>query len=132
MGATLNRFARKHCIRLKNAVFYAHHGVTSAESELGNRYEVDVELYLDLQPAGQSDELASTIDYEAVYQEVKAIMLSKNVDLLETLAKKMAESFVEQYAKLESVCVSVRKHNPPIGGLCDYAEINYSLSSKSQ
>ena len=131
MSEFFNCFEKKHCVRLKNAVFYAHHGVSQAESEVGNRYAVDAELYLDLSNAGQTGELSQTIDYGTVYARIKEVMLSENRVLLEAIAHHLAESFMADFAQLEGVRLFIRKHNPPVGGVCDYAEIEYSLSRKS-
>ncbi|ACF12728.1 dihydroneopterin aldolase [Chloroherpeton thalassium ATCC 35110] len=131
MDDLLNRFEKKHCIRLKNAIFYAHHGVSEAESEVGNRYAVDAELYLDLSQSGQTDDLSHTIDYGTVYSRIKDMVLSSRFSLLESIAHRLAASLMAEFTQLESVRIFVRKYNPPIGGICDYAEIEYWLSQKT-
>jgi 7,8-dihydroneopterin aldolase/epimerase/oxygenase len=49
-------------ILLESMIFYGNHGTLPAERELGQPFVVDVELHLDLQPAGLSDDLAQTVD----------------------------------------------------------------------
>ncbi len=58
-------------IRIKNAVFYAYHGVMSDEQNLGGKFEVDVDLYCNLQEAEETDSLMRTVDYAKVYQKMK-------------------------------------------------------------
>ena len=61
-------------IRLHNMVFYAYHGVYGAERELGQRFEVDVELETDLQAAGRADDIDLAVDYQNVYTLVRDIV----------------------------------------------------------
>ncbi|MBQ5859916.1 MAG: dihydroneopterin aldolase, partial [Selenomonadales bacterium] len=58
-------------ILLRNLMFYGYHGVYEAERELGQKFYLDIELAADLEKAGYSDDLMDTIDYTAVYREVK-------------------------------------------------------------
>jgi dihydroneopterin aldolase len=51
-------------ILLTDMVFHSHHGTLPAENELGQPFVVSVELHLDLRPAGTSDDLTKTVDYD--------------------------------------------------------------------
>ena len=53
-------------------------------------FEVDVELVLDLAPAGATDDLARTVDYGAVSRATRAVVEGPHVGLLETLAEAIA------------------------------------------
>ena len=53
-------------ILIEDVRFYAHHGVTPAEQEVGTWFGVDVELGFDLASAAASDDLAATVDYGLV------------------------------------------------------------------
>jgi len=48
--------------------FYGYHGTLAAEQELGQRFILDIELALDLRRAGETDDLAATVNYAAVYR----------------------------------------------------------------
>ena len=74
-------------IRLLNMAFYAHHGVTAAERELGQILEVDVEISLDLHRAAVSDDLSQTIDYGEIYGLVEEGVVEGEFSLLEALAR---------------------------------------------
>ena len=52
---------------LEGMSFYGYHGETEAERTLGNRFYVDVEVRMDLSKAGQSDEIADTLDYSRAF-----------------------------------------------------------------
>ena len=66
--------------------FQATHGVHPREKVEPQRFEVDVELVLDLAPAGHTDELAETVDYAAVYETTRRILASPSRNLIESLA----------------------------------------------
>ena len=55
-------------IILKGMQFYGFHGVNPEERTLGQTYVVDLEVELDLQPAGRSDNLEDTISYTQLYR----------------------------------------------------------------
>ena len=50
------------------------HGVLPEEQERPQPFEVDLELLVDLAPAGASDELADTVDYGAVCEAVRRVV----------------------------------------------------------
>lgn len=110
------------CIRIVNMTFYGHHGVQESERELGGRFAIDVELYLDLAAAGQSDDLAQTVDYKAVYDLVRGIEGGQRYQLLEALAHDVAEALLANFI-VEEVVVRARKQSVPLGGLIDHTEV---------
>lgn len=112
-------------VRLINAVFYAHHGVMQEEHRIGGRYEVDVSVDLDFESAAVDDDLNQTVNYEKVYAFVRELITENNFYLIEKLAYRIANKVVEFYPSIESVEVTVRKPNPPVGGPCDRAEAVY-------
>ncbi|MFQ5572609.1 MAG: dihydroneopterin aldolase [Rhodothermales bacterium] len=115
-------------VRLINAVFYAHHGVMQEEHRIGGRYEVDVAMDLDFEEAAQEDNLAKTVDYEKVYQLVQELVTKNRFYLIERLAYLIACKVLEVYDFVVAIEVTVRKHNPPVGGTCDHAEAIYRTS----
>ena len=54
-------------IILSGMVFYGFHGMSEAEQELGQRFDVDLVVRLDLSKAGASDMLEDTISYTHLY-----------------------------------------------------------------
>lgn len=93
--------------------FYGHHGATEAEQNLGQRFLVDVELTLDLRPAGSSDDLTQTVDYADVVKRVSAIGRTRRFRLLEALAEATAAEILEQ-ERVEEVRVRLVKCAPPL------------------
>lgn len=114
-------------VRLVNAVFYAHHGVMQEEHRIGGRFEVDVAMGLDVDAAAQDDDLARTVDYERVYTLVRDVVTGNSSYLIERLAYRIAHAVMEAFPAVQQTEVTVRKPNPPVGGPCDRAEVNYRL-----
>jgi dihydroneopterin aldolase len=109
-------------IRIQNMSFYGYHGVAATERDLGGRFQVDVELGLDLRAAGESDALEDTVDYKAIYDLVARIQDSNRFRLLEAFAHAIAEGIVDGF-EVDEVTVRVRKASVPLGGLIDHAEV---------
>ena len=100
-------------IVLNRMEFYGYHGVHPAENQLGQRYDVDLELNLDLEPAALADDISLTVNYAEVYETLKAIVEGKPYALIETVAEQIATVLLDSYTKLDSVMVRVIKLNPP-------------------
>lgn len=101
--------ALKDRILLEGMIFHGNHGTLPAERELGQPFVVDVELYLDLQPAGLSDDLAHTVDYSEVHLRAKSIVEGPPVNLTEAVAERIALTILEDHPLVEAVRVKVAK-----------------------
>jgi len=95
--------------------FYAYHGVFEEENRLGQKFEVDIELFLSLEKAGKSDCLEDTVNYAKVYQVTKEFVMGTPKKLLESLAENIASEIMKSFS-VEGVKVRVRKLQPPIPG----------------
>jgi len=102
---------------LRNLPFYAHHGVHEAERELGQRFVVDVDWWLDTRPAAWADDEALTVSYQQVYEHVAAVAGDDPVHLIETLAERIATRLLDHFALLEQVRVVVHKPGAPVTGV---------------
>jgi dihydroneopterin aldolase len=103
-------------ILLEGMVFYGRHGTLPAERELGQPFVVDVELRLDLRPAGLSDDLAQTVDYGEVHRRAREIVEGEPVNLTETVAERIAATILRDYPALEAVRVKVAKPHVRLDG----------------
>ena len=85
------------------------HGVLPHETELGQVFVVDLELVLDLAPAGRSDDLDTTVDYGSLAGRVAEVVGGRPRKLLEALAEDLAQLVLTD----ERVCqVRVRVTKP--------------------
>jgi dihydroneopterin aldolase len=109
-------------VSLQNIRLYGYHGATSNERELGQRFEVDVELTADLSDAVEHDEMKRTINYEEVFRLVEAEVVHERYHLLETLADRLAHDIVAKFGALE-VLVRIRKPSVPIAGAIDHVQV---------
>jgi 7,8-dihydroneopterin aldolase/epimerase/oxygenase len=98
-------------ILLEGLIFHGRHGTLPAERELGQPFVVDIELRLDLQPAGLSDDLTHTVDYSEVHRQAKEIVEGPPLSLTETLAERIAGTVLNNFPTVEEVRVKVAKPN---------------------
>jgi 7,8-dihydroneopterin aldolase/epimerase/oxygenase len=110
-------------IVLAGMVFQARHGVLEWEKSTAQRFEVDVELGLDVQPAGLDDDLAKTVDYRDVYRAVRQIVESTTYNLLEALAEAIAHQILAEQALVDEVVIRVRKPEVRLDGPLDYTGV---------
>lgn len=103
-------------IILNKLQFYSYHGLFQEEKTLGQRFIVDLELYLPLQKAGTSDEMTDSIDYGNVYEHVKEVMESTRKNLIEAVAEEIAATLFDAFSLICACRVKVTKPDPPIHG----------------
>jgi 7,8-dihydroneopterin aldolase/epimerase/oxygenase len=90
-----------------------HHGVFPAERRDGQDFVVDVALELDVARAAGSDELADTVDYGVLAQGLARVVEGEPVNLLETLAERLAAVCLADQRVLAAT-VTVHKPQAPI------------------
>lgn len=115
-------------IVIHNMLFYGYHGVFEAERELGQKFEVDVELHLDLRTAALTDDIESTLNYVEVYTMVKEIVEEREFRLIETLAENIAQQILSAF-DVKEVVVRVRKPSVAMGGPVGCVEVEITRSS---
>jgi len=98
------------------------HGVLPEEQTRAQPFGVDLELEVDLGPAGASDDLADTIDYAAVVAVTVRIVETERFQLLERLATRIAEACRED-ERVTAVTVTVRKLRPPVPASLDHVGV---------
>jgi dihydroneopterin aldolase len=103
-------------ILLEGITLYGRHGVLEAERALGQRFVVDLELSVDLTAAGRSDDLAQTVDYGEVHRQVRAVVEGPPVNLIETVAERVATAILERHPRVEAVRVKVSKPDVRLEG----------------
>src|SRR5215208_5256265 len=116
-------------ILLEGMRFYAYHGVNPEERTLGQRFTVDVVMAVDLRRAGQSDNLADTVSYSAVYKLVRGIVEGEPRQLIEAVAEEIAAEILTNFPPVQSVSVTVRKPEVPMkGSMLDAAGVRITRS----
>ena len=80
---------------------------------LADRFRV---LAVDLRQAGQSDDLADTVSYSAVYKLVRRIVEGEPRNLIEAVAEEIAAEILTGFPPVDHVTVTVRKPEAPMKG----------------
>ena len=92
---------------------FGHHGVFDFERREGQIFKVDLVLGMDTRPAARSDDLQDTVDYGTLVAAVKKAVESDPVDLIETLAQRIAEVCLHD-SRVQWTEVTVHKPDAPI------------------
>jgi dihydroneopterin aldolase len=92
---------------------YGHHGVFEHERREGQVFVVDLTLGLDTAPAAVSDHLRDTVDYGSLVAAVKQAVEADPVDLIETLAQRLADVCLRD-GRVEWARITVHKPDAPI------------------
>ena len=100
-------------IRLRGMQFYGYHGATPQERQVGQRFEVDVEMSVDSERIVDGD-LSTTVDYRLVYDICREIFVDRQYRLIEVIAREIVHRVLEQY-DLPGIRVTVRKPCVPLG-----------------
>lgn len=107
-------------IIMKNLAFYGYHGAMSEENTLGQKFFVDVEMYVDLGEAGKSDDVTHTVHYGEAYKVVKDIVEGKPLSLIESVVSVIAENLLMKFERIQHVKIQLRKPEAPVPGIFDY------------
>lgn len=100
-------------IVLTGLTVFGRHGVYDHERADGQEFTVDVTLRMPLQPAAASDDVRDTVHYGELAEKVAAIVAGEPVNLVETLAERIAVVALED-PRVQSTTVTVHKPHAPI------------------
>ncbi len=102
-------------LRISAIRAWGHTGFFDAEQELGQWFEVDLEIQLDLSRTGDDDELAHTLNYAAVIERVKALVEGSRYRTIERLNTRLCDA-VLAFPEVREVRSSLTKVVAPIAG----------------
>jgi dUTP pyrophosphatase len=104
-------------IELRGLTWFGYHGAFAEETRLGQRFEVDLRLGLDLSAAGRTDDLGQTVDYGRVAETVRAIVEGPPFRLIEALAEAICVAILSGFPQVDSVDVRVAKPSAPVAAM---------------
>lgn len=122
---------KKDRIILEGLELHGYHGVLDAERELGQPFLVDLELFLDLEPAGRRDDLSLTVDYSAVYAAVKKAFKARRYRLIEAVAEAVAQAVLDEFP-VDAVRVRVHKPHAPVRGRFRYFAVEITRERREE
>jgi dihydroneopterin aldolase len=96
--------------------FWGRHGVLPQETALGQRFDVDATVFLDLAPAAASDAVGDTVDYGAVHAIARRVVEGPPRALIEGVAGEIAAGVLAAFPAAAGVWVAVRKPGAPVAG----------------
>src|SRR5256885_14308245 len=89
------------------------------ETEVGQRFVIDLELFADLSESSHTDRLADTVSYSNVVATATAAFKNTNYKLLERAAGAVADAILTTFTRIRSVKVTVHKPHAPIAAIFD-------------
>jgi 7,8-dihydroneopterin aldolase/epimerase/oxygenase len=104
-------------IFVKGLVIHARHGVMDHETEVGQRFVIDLELYSDLSESSRTDHLSDTVSYANVVTTAVSAFKNTNYKLLERAAGAVADAILAAFPRIRAVKVTVHKPHAPIAAI---------------
>jgi 7,8-dihydroneopterin aldolase/epimerase/oxygenase len=104
-------------IFITGIVIHARHGVLEHESEVGQRFVIDLELSVDLSESSRTDKLADTVSYSNVVATATEAFRDTNYKLLERAAGAVADAVLSTFLRVSAVKVTVHKPHAPIAAI---------------
>lgn len=106
---------------------FGHHGVLESERQTGQEFIVDVVLEVNTADSAKFDDLTRTVDYSEVAKRVHAFIVGDPLQLIETLANRIADDLLAS-SSVTAVSVTVHKPHAPIP--VDFADVTVSVHRK--
>lgn len=100
-------------IALTGLTVFGRHGVYDHERRDGQEFTIDVRLRMPLDDAAASDDVADTVHYGELAERIAAVVAGEPVNLIETLAERIAEVALDDQ-RVHTVTVTVHKPHAPI------------------
>ncbi|KAJ7533172.1 hypothetical protein O6H91_13G036000 [Diphasiastrum complanatum] len=114
---------------LQGLMFHGHHGVYDEEKKLGQKFRVDVDVWLDLRKAGATDQLEYSVSYAEIYRIIKKILEGPPHALLESVATAIAFDIFKNFPAITDVRVKVGKPHVAVEGVVDYLGVEIFRSN---
>src|SRR3954465_5335037 len=117
-------------IFITGLVIHARHGVMEYETEVGQRFVMDLELSTDLSESSRTDRLADTVSYSNVVSTATAAFKNDNYKLLERAAGPPPEAILATFPRVSAVKVTVHKPHAPIAAI--FGDVGVVLTRSRQ
>jgi dihydroneopterin aldolase len=104
---------------------HAYHGVMQHEAKVGQTFQLDIVLDIDLAEASHSDKLAHTVGYDQVVEVASAAFCARRYRLVEAAAGAVAEAVLDRFRQVTGVRVTVHKPHAPIAAT--FADVGVTI-----
>lgn len=95
-------------IAVHNIRAYGKHGANAGERDFVQPFDIDIEVGVDLARARAGDDLAETIDYAALREQIVALVRDRSYALLERLGDDILASVMAD-ARVATAAVRIAK-----------------------
>ncbi len=112
-------------LRIRGIRGYGYTGYFEAEQTLGQWFEVDLTLWLELAGCGASDELNQTVNYAAVVQRVTTLIETSRCHTIERLNTLVCEAVLD-FEMIQRVDATLTKLAAPIPGFSGRISVQMS------
>ncbi len=106
---------------------FAYHGVNPEEQEDGQTFVLDIEAYMSLKKAGESDELEDSVSYAQIIKCARRVFTEQKDKLIERAARRVALALLEEFTSLEGVKVTLKKPDAPMKADFDFAAVSITV-----
>jgi dihydroneopterin aldolase len=107
-------------------LLHAQHGVMDHEAKFGQRFIIDLTLFLDLSDASHDDRRCDTVCYSDVVEVTTAAFKNSNYKLIERAAGAIADTILSAFPRVRVVKVVVHKPHAPIAAI--FADVGIALT----
>ncbi|MDQ1265480.1 MAG: 7,8-dihydroneopterin aldolase/epimerase/oxygenase [Bacteroidota bacterium] len=118
-------------LSIKDAEYYAYHGVKAAEKKLGGKYQVDIDAWYDATKAIINDDVKDALNYEEMMFCISEVMNYDSYSLIETIANEILNMIMEKFPALVKLTVRVRKFTVPMRQIIKFVEVEQTLTRKN-
>ena len=98
---------------------HAYHGVMQHEAKVGQSFQLDLVLDIDLAEASRSDKLAHTVSYDQVVKIASEAFCGRRFRLVEAAAGAVADAVLAKFPQVRGLRVTVHKPHAPIAATFD-------------
>lgn len=105
-------------IEITGMKFSACHGCLPEEKTEPQPFVIDTVLFLPLKKAGESDDIADTVDYVKIFALVEKTVTATGFNLIEALADEIAKRILAAFGNIERTIVTVHKPASPLMTKC--------------
>lgn len=120
-------------ILIRNLKIFAYHGVNPEEKADGQNFVFDIDAFVDITAACESDNVDDTVSYAKIIKETVRIFTLQKDDLLEKAAQRVADGLFERFDKIEALRILLKKPEAPIKADFEYVGVEiYRERGKKQ
>jgi dihydroneopterin aldolase len=112
-------------IFINGLALHAYHGVMPHEGKVGQTFNLDLALDIDLKAAAKSDKVADTVSYDQVVEVATKAFCTQRFKLIEAAAGAVASAILTRFQRVQTVRVVIHKPHAPIAAT--FADVGIEL-----